>query len=360
MKVLLITKLPNHTLHENILSPLLASSYIDHIYVLRDFEGTTVDDRVTYLNPEKKSSSKIRHIKKVVNGVDYCKKYDIDVIIGVLIYPHGYIGQAISFFTKKPYIHVTIAGHREYWMHGKLVEKLNISLFKRSRFITITGKQTETYLLKKNVNPKQVVILPNLPNSIFLSVDNNPETDRKYDIISFSRIDKNKNVALLMRALVKVKEVYPQVRVFVGGNGSEFDNVKQLSIDLGLKDNVYFAGFVSEKPDIIKAYSDSRIFISCSRGEGFPVSLIEAMACGCVPVVSNVGDIVDVVDADNGRVFNDTENEAELTEILIELLTTKGLLPKMSAKAMNIKNTISVENNAKIWDSMFKAISSSK
>ncbi len=360
MKVLLITKLLNHTLHENILSPLLASSHIAHIYVLRDFEGITTDDRVIYLNPEKKLTSKIRHIKKIINGVDYCKKYDIDVIIGVLIYPHGYIGQAISFFTKKPYIHVTIAGHREYWMHGKLVEKLNISLFKRSRFITVTGKQTESYLLKKNVNPKQIVTLPNLPNSIFLSVDNNPENERKYDIISFSRIDKNKNVALLMKALVKVKKVYPQVRVFVGGNGSEFDNVKQLSIELGLKDNVYFAGFVSEKHDIIKAYSDSSIFISCSKGEGFPVSLIEAMACGCVPVVSNVGDIVDVVDAENGCVFNDTENETELAEILIHLLTTKGLLSKMSAKAMNIKTTISVENNAKIWDSMFKAISSSK
>ena len=147
--------------------------------------------------------------------------------------------------------------------------------------------------------------------------------------------------------------------MFVGGNGSEFDNVKQLSIELGLKDNVYFAGFVSEKHDIIKAYSDSSIF-TCLKRRRISCFMVKLWLVCCVPVVSNVGDIVDVVDAENGCVFNDTENETELAEILIHLLTTKGLLSKMSAKAMNIKTTISVENNAKIWDSMFKAISSSK
>ena len=119
MNVLLVAKLSNQTLTENILSPLLKSSYVDHVYVLRDFPGDMIDGKVTYLSPEKVSESRIRHIRKVVAGVRYCSKYKIDVIIGVLNTPHGYIGKAIGAMMNIPYIHITIAGHREFWLGGK-------------------------------------------------------------------------------------------------------------------------------------------------------------------------------------------------------------------------------------------------
>ena len=55
MNVLLVAKLSNQTLTENILSPLLKSSYVDHVYVLRDFPGDMIDGKVSYLSPEKVS-----------------------------------------------------------------------------------------------------------------------------------------------------------------------------------------------------------------------------------------------------------------------------------------------------------------
>lgn len=53
MNVLLVAKLSNQTLTENILSPLLKSSYVDHVYVLRDFPGDMIDGKVTYLFSQK-------------------------------------------------------------------------------------------------------------------------------------------------------------------------------------------------------------------------------------------------------------------------------------------------------------------
>lgn len=90
MNVLLVAKLSNQTLTENILSPLLKSSYVDHVYVLRDFPGDMIDGKVTYLSPEKVSESRIRHIRKVVAGVRYCSKYKIDVIISAWLYRKSY------------------------------------------------------------------------------------------------------------------------------------------------------------------------------------------------------------------------------------------------------------------------------
>ena len=159
MNVLLVAKLSNQTLTENILSPLLKSSYVDHVYVLRDFPGDMIDGKVTYLSPEKVSESRIRHIRKVVAGVRYCSKYKIDVIIGVLNTPHGYIGKAIGAMMNIPYIHITIAGHREFWLGGKIRERVNLAVFRKARIITVTGQQTLAYLVSKGFDADRIVCL---------------------------------------------------------------------------------------------------------------------------------------------------------------------------------------------------------
>lgn len=356
MNILLIAKLANHTLNENILIPLLKSIHVTHIYVVRDFPGNLTHEKVTYLCPEKPAKGQMRHVKKFFKGISYCSTYKIDVILGVLITPHGYIGNALSFVTRIPYIHITIAGHREYWLEGKFVEKINIAWFKRANKITVSGKQTETYLLGKGVDPSRIVIMPNLPNAAFLQVDIPIDNPRAYDIVSFSRIDKNKNIDLLLRAVKRIKEICA-VKVIIAGDGVELDNMKKMADRLGISNQVEFVGYISEIEDKMKIYANSKIFISCSKGEGFPVSLLEAMSCGCVPVVSNVGDIVDMINqGENGYVFNDTENEKEFTHYLLELLVNKQLLDSMRKEAIKIKTIVSIENKAKMWDTVLSSI----
>lgn len=356
MNILLIAKLANHTLYENILTPLLKSSQINNIYVLRDFPGDMINERVIYLSPKKPINGQIRHVKKIFDGVSYCSKYKIDAIVGVLITPHGYIGKAISFLTCIPYIHVTIAGHREYWVDGKLIEKINIALFKNANTVTVTGKQTQTYLISKGVKPSKIVILPNLPNSYFMDIDIPVTNRRTYDIVSFSRIDKNKNIDLLLRAIARIKDTY-SVKLIIAGDGDELNNLKETINNLKLEANVKFVGFISQIEEKVKIYSNSKIFISCSKGEGFPVSLLEAMSCGCVPIVSNVGDIVDVIrQGENGFVFNNTDNETELADYLGQLLDDETQIELMSKEAQKIKTQISADNNGEIWDDILLKI----
>lgn len=356
MNILLIVKLANHTLTENILTPLLKSSHIDHIYVLRDYPGDMIHEKVTYLPPLKLTKGKVRHIEKIVNGISYCSRYKIDVILGVLITPHGYIGRTLSYITRRPYIHITIAGHREYWVDGKIMEKINLALFKRANTITVTGKQTQTYLESKGVSAERIVIMPNLPNVLYNDVNVSMNNRRTYDIVSFSRIDKNKNVELLLRAVARIKESYP-IKLIIAGDGPELDNLKLVVEQLNMRNNVDFVGFITKIEDKIKIYSDSKIFISCSKGEGFPVSLLEAMSCGCVPVVSNVGDIVDVIrQGENGFIFNDTDDEKELAILLQNLLENNELIENTRREAVKIKTIVSVKNNAKTWDSVLSRI----
>lgn len=354
MKILLVCKLPNHTLTENVLLPILSSQSVEKIYVLRDFDGALVDSRVEYLSPATLEKGKLRHIKKIWRGIQAIRRYNIDAIVGVLNTPHGFIGRTIGFCTHTPYVHMTIAGHREFWTDGPAMEKLNKWAFSSGAAITVTGSQTEQYLVKKGYRKDMIFRLPNLPNEAFSKVQ--PNESRHYDIVSFSRIDLNKNLILLIKALARLKEKY-QLRVAIAGDGDQSENIKAAAQQYGVAEMINFMGYVSGFDDKVKVLTDSKIFISCSKGEGFPVSLLEAMDCGCVPVVSNVGDIVDVIDNDkNGYVFNDTDDETEFTADLEKLLADEGRITAMRQEAYKIKEAISVANNGKIWDEVFSYI----
>ena len=70
---------------------------------------------------------------------------------------------------------------------------------------------------------------------------------------------------------------------------------------LGLKDNVIFAGYRSDIPDILNA---ADIFVFPSYHEGMPVSVLEAMACGLPIICSEIRGNVDIIKGgDNGYLF---------------------------------------------------------
>lgn len=356
MNVLLICKLANHTLEENVLLPLLFSKNVDNIFVLRDFDGDFQSDRVKYLSIGR-TKGKLRHIKKVFNALTFCRKHKIGAIVGVLNSPHAYIGRFLGKILDIPFVYMTIAGHREFWLGGKKKEQFNLKYFKKSPVVTVTGGVTKNYLLKNGYSEDKIFVLPNLPNEKFLSVEKNFGS-RRYDIISFSRIDLNKNLILLVKAMSKLKDKYPNLKIAIAGDGDQLDNIKNSVIEYRVQENFEFLGYIKDFDDKVKLLSDSEIFISCSRGEGFPISLIEAMLCGCVPIVSNVGDIVDVINTGvNGYVFDDFDNETELVGILDKVLANRDKnIYSLRENCYSVKNNISVKNNAMVWDNIFDKI----
>jgi glycosyltransferase involved in cell wall biosynthesis len=325
---------------------------VDHIYILRDTRSDLISDKVTFItNYACKSNGILRHCYRLREGFRTCRKYKVDIVAGVLIYPHGYIGRIISYFKKLPYIHIAIAGEREFWVFGRIIEFFNLMVFKNSKTITVTGNKTRSYLLTHRYTNDRVVVLPNV-------IDMNKYKDlgnhREYDVISVSGLDKNKNVLLLLKAIAKIKSKNI-IKALIIGDGPEFKNLVAESESLGISSNIRFKGWVRDEKKKIDFYNSSKIYVLCSKGEGFPLALLEGMASGCVPVVTNVGDITDLVtNGRNGYILNDYNNENELASLIESLINNPEEIIKLSAKAKEVTSKFSFEQVSHIWDNILK------
>lgn len=115
-------------------------------------------------------------------------------------------------------------------------------------------------------------------------------------LISVARFSEQKDHESLLKAL-SLLETRNWALTLVG-KGPRLDEMKQLSQDLGISDNVVFTG---ERLDVDFLLADSDIFLLISNWEGFPISILEAMRAGLPVLASDVGGVSEsVIDGKTG------------------------------------------------------------
>lgn len=116
--------------------------------------------------------------------------------------------------------------------------------------------------------------------------------------------DVQKNVFLLPRILARALKRRPDVRLTVAGSGPDSDRLRARFVSAGLENHVDLLGRVdpAEIPALLRRHG---VFLLPSRFEGCSNSTLEAMACGCVPLVSRLPGISDemVVQGQSGFLF---------------------------------------------------------
>lgn len=102
-------------------------------------------------------------------------------------------------------------------------------------------------------------------------------------ILAVGRLTAAKDYPNLLKAFAKLRE-HRDARLIVLGVGEEEDSLKTLSSELGLDNDVVFAGF-QKNPFAWMSASD--LYVLSSKWEGLPGTLLEALACGTRVVSTN-------------------------------------------------------------------------
>jgi glycosyltransferase involved in cell wall biosynthesis len=129
---------------------------------------------------------------------------------------------------------------------------------------------------------------------------------------------KPKGHQQLFEAMRIVRQRHPSVRLLVAGTGPQESRLRQLAVELNLAEEIVFAGFRKDIPQILSALD---VFVLASQDEGLGVALLEAACCGLPLVATNVGGIPEVVrDGSTGFLVapGDTPSLAERIMYLLE------------------------------------------
>lgn len=221
----------------------------------------------------------------------------------------------------------------------------------------------------------RVRIIPNpipqsfgLPSADALNV--HLQTDRRL-VLFVGRIHPQKGVRLLLEAFRRFRSsevgagwrlrLVGPVDAARGGGGEDYAaEMRRLAAPLG--EAVEWAGFVADPATLETHYREASIFVYPSvdaAGEASPVAPVEAMACGCAVVVSNLRCFADYLQAGvSGEVFahEGTEAASELAQSLLRLASDSHRRQAVAAAGWAAANELRLPRIAAQYETDFASV----
>jgi glycosyltransferase involved in cell wall biosynthesis len=288
------------------------------------------------------------------------------------VHGHPYLS---SFFAatiakqySKPLVltqHNTFIEYDSFW---DTVEKLNDmaigkEVIKKADRIIVVSNATKNYVLSLGADPEKIEVMHNgvdLQRFRLLS-------GIKHEMREKLGVTKDACVALTVRRLVYkngidtliesaniVIKKNPRLVFVVVGKGPDSGEVQRKIAQLGIQRNFKLAGFVSDE-DLPLYYNTADFFVLPSKsGEGLPLVLLEAMACGLPVIATNVGGTSEVLNEEYGKMVR-PNNPVALADAILEFSSKDLLILKKEVRRMMEKEHSwdkNVEKLAKIYEEL--------
>lgn len=223
-------------------------------------------------------------------------------------------------------------------MDERLVRKFD-------RFVVLTQEDKEMWGEMPGIR-----VIPNAANLI---ADRYSDCSAKR-VIAVGRLDYQKSFDRLIMVWEKVYRQMPDWRLDIFGQGEWKEMLQDMIDDRGLSDCVRLN---APTKNIGSEYADSSMLVMSSHYEGFPMVMIEAMACG-LPAVSfdfKCGPKDIVGPGENGLIVSDGDIDG-LADSIMKLMKDDALRKKMGETAKRVVETYSEDKVMEKWVNLFEEI----
>lgn len=303
-----------------------------------------IDIVLVSLKKHKKTINKISNKVKIIYlpfpGIVSCylnaifmnrivKKEKPDLINVHRASSYGILGRFLKFENKL--LNVWGSDVYDFPNQNNLKKKILIKNLSAYKAIASTSycmaKETKKYLKED----KKIYITPfGVDIELFKNLDY--KKDKNKIVIGIVKTLESKyGVEYLIKAVKELenileKEIFNKIEIHIYGKGSLEQKLKQLVIDLNIKEKVKFLGFI-KNIDVPKAINRMDIFVvpSILNSESFGVAAVEAMACEIPVIVSDVDGLKEVVVNNETGFIVPKKDYRAIAEKLKELILNKEL-----------------------------------
>lgn len=239
-------------------------------------------------------------------------------------------------------------------------------LMKRADGLRVVSKFIQKKMIELGMNPDAVVhATPSVKIDDFHKGDfNKDQLKEKYGlknkkvILFVGRIEREKEIPLLLETMKRLKRVLPSAHLIVAGRGTLLDKMKRMAGRLGIDDCVEFTGQLPFKK-LMEYYKLSDVFVLVSYYEGAAKVLKEAAVAGLPIVATEVsGSDEIVIDGRSGYLIPVGDTEA-LNKRLVELLSDGQMAERMGRTAKrHVEESFNFDKNVReivgAWEKIYK------
>jgi 1,4-alpha-glucan branching enzyme len=223
-------------------------------------------------------------------------KYDLDVI-------HFHAGAGGIFVLKKLKLKAIVTAHTNNYMFqyrrlGKFSKRLLSPLEKYTykiadRILSVSNYVKKNLIRDYKIPRFKIRVVPNGVNAgTFYPISNGSHNIK--DVLYVGRIDKRKGLKFLIEAVERLITAHPSIRLTVVGKGAYAKEIKAYVQDKDVRHHIVFLGWKDSRA-LNQLYNKATVYVMPSIIEGFGMTLLEAMACGCPVIATNSGGAVDII-----------------------------------------------------------------
>lgn len=156
-----------------------------------------------------------------------------------------------------------------------------------------------------------------------------------------------------LEVLAIVKKKLP-IQGIICGEGPNRSELEIMTHRLGLDSEVYFAGYLAETV-VWTLMKKAALFVSLSAYEGCPNTVMEAMACGCPLVLSDIPEHREILD-ENCAFFVDSSNIQQTAEVIISVLNNPEGSKQRILNAKQKTEAWSIDTMSKHYERIYKEV----
>jgi len=216
--------------------------------------------------------------------------------------------------------------------NNSLIRHFISTILKKAARIIVLGAKEKQKISDEYLIPEDKIII--LPNAVKIASEetlNEKKFSSRLHILFLGRLDKDKGFTEMEDALLILKEKKIDFLLTVCGEGP-YKDVFLNKINGQFDNQVEFLGIVegNEKINVLKK---AHIFLLPSYFEGLPNALLEAMSNFCVPIVTPVGSIPEVINDSQNGIIVPVHNSVKIAEAIIKLNKNRKFLKVLSINA---------------------------
>src|SRR6266851_1627607 len=229
---------------------------------------------------------------------------------------------------------------------GKIPTALRRLLYRRARAVVVLSPGVAQWA-SRIVARTTIHVIPNPIGDQFLKLSEPKTRGDGHKLVAMGRLESEKGFDLLLRAFAQCAHLHPDWTLDIIGEGSERDRLWALADDMEIAQKLRLQGLVKEPERVLR---QADIFILSSRYEGFPMALLEAMACGLAVVSFDCrsGPREMIHDGVNGVLVPPNDVDA-LAQAMGRLMGAKNERKRLGDQAIGVVERFSLANVAQMW-----------